>query len=412
MLQNEEKGIYKTFRISITLTIALCLSGIFLGMTVRTRDLINEELLENARAHVSTIILARQWNAGYGGVYVEKKNGVQSNPFFENPDITTTDGRTFTIRNPAMMTREISELTRKTREFSYHIASLKPVNPSNAPDESERKALTAFERGQKEAYWEEDINGVPFMRYMAPLATEKPCLACHASQGYREGDIRGGISVNIPIGTIKRKLMQNLILILTFAVLTTTLLMGLIWFFTRRLIRKISQARTTIETLATTDALTGCYNRGHILERFEEELLRAQRTGHGFCIIMFDLDHFKRINDTLGHQAGDAVLKEAVSRTSSMLRPYDLIGRYGGEEFLVLLPESSAEDALGIADRVRAAIGSEPFGAMAIKVTISAGVSCMTGDAETVDRMLGRADSALYEAKASGRNRTVVNYKG
>ncbi len=410
MRDNEEKGIYKTFRISITLTVALCLAGIFLGMNVRTRGLIDDEILEDARAQFATIVLARQWNASYGGVYVEKKDGVQSTPYINNPDITTADGRTFTIRTPAMMTREISELTRKGREFSYHITSLKPLNPANAPDESERRALVSFESGKKEAYWEEEIDGVPFMRYMAPLRTEKLCLQCHAAQGYKVGDIRGGISVNIPIGTIRKKLFENALQILAFAALATALLLGLVWFFTRRLIRKVSESRRTIEVLATTDALTGCFNRGHILERFTEELLRAERTGHGFCVIMFDLDHFKLINDALGHQAGDEVLRETVRRSSMMLRPYDLIGRYGGEEFLVLLPESSAEDAMRISERVRAAIEAEPFGPMAIRVTISSGVSCIRAEGESVDRMLYRADSALYEAKAAGRNRTV--YKG
>lgn len=404
----KEQGIYKTFTISITLTVALCLSGIFLGMTIRTRDLINDELLEYARAHFNIVVMARKWNAGYGGVYVEKKNGVESNPYIKNPDIITKDGRVFTLRNPAIMTREISELSGKDSLFSYHITSLKPVNPGNKPDASEIKALESFERGAKEAFWEEDIKGIPHMRYIAPLYVEKPCLACHASQGYKEGEVRGGINVNIPIGSIKKKLSQNFIQIMVFGVTTSVLLLSLLWYFTRRLIRQVAIARKQIEILATTDSLTGVSNRRNLLERFEGEFIRARRRGNAMCIILFDIDHFKRVNDTHGHLSGDEVLKETSQRVAGLLRPYDCIGRYGGEEFVVLLPETSETDAASIAERIRTAVSDTPFlGENGIKVTISSGITCLMESDMSIGDLLRRADGAMYEAKAAGRNITV-----
>ena len=150
--QKEEK-IYKSFIISVCLVVALSFSGVFLGMTIKARSLIMEELLSHSRAYFETIVATRLWNANYGGVYVEKKAGVQSNPYIEHPDIETKDGRTFTIRNPAMMTREISEFIGKDKDFSFHITSNKLINPNNKPDDFETKGIGGlFETGQRETY--------------------------------------------------------------------------------------------------------------------------------------------------------------------------------------------------------------------------------------------------------------------
>lgn len=404
-----EESIYKAFRISIMLTVAMCLSGIFLGISLRTRDLINEELLAHARAHVATVVLVRKWNSSYGGVYVEKKSGVNSNPYIKDPDLKAADGRTFTIRNPAMMTREISELSSWNADYTYHLSSLKPVNPSNAPDEGERKALVEFQGGAREKFWEERINGAPNLRYMAPLFVERPCLSCHASQGYKLGDVRGAITVNLPIGPIQSKLAKNTVQVVVFALLTTGFLLSLIWYFTRKLINQITIERETIQRMATIDALTGILNRRAVLEQFESEALRERRNLHGLSVALFDIDFFKRVNDSYGHQAGDEVLASVAKRAASVLRPYDTIGRYGGEEFLVLLPETNAETGLSVAERIRKVIEDEPFTAKSIKVTLSVGVTgfLAADEEDAVALMLGRADAALYEAKAAGRNRTV-----
>jgi uncharacterized phosphosugar-binding protein len=116
-------------------------------MAVRTSQLIKEENLVQARTLLDSILLARKWNSDYGGVYIEKKKGVQSNPYLKDPDIRTTDGRIFTNRNPALMTREISEYARREGRFVFHITSLKPLNPGNAPDSFETEALKLFEKG-------------------------------------------------------------------------------------------------------------------------------------------------------------------------------------------------------------------------------------------------------------------------
>jgi len=129
----EEKNIYRKFIVSTSLVIVLVLSGIFLDMAIRTKQLINEENLIQARVVFNTILLMRKWNANYGGVYVEKKEGVESNPYLKNPDVRTIDGRIFTKRNPALMTREISEYAAREGLFKFHLTSLNFSIPTTSP---------------------------------------------------------------------------------------------------------------------------------------------------------------------------------------------------------------------------------------------------------------------------------------
>ena len=161
---------------------------------------------------------------------------------------------------------------------------------------------------------------------------------------------------------------------------------------------------TELQHLATHDALTHTLNRRALLERFEDELARCARTGRGPAMMMLDLDHFKTVNDTQGHQHGDAVLVHFVQRTQAVLRRADRLGRYGGEEFMVLLPETSAQDAQAVAQRIHAAATS----GHALDCQLSIGVTTWHGPGDTLDAMLARADKALYQAKAQGRNRTCA----
>ena len=166
-----------------------------------------------------------------------------------------------------------------------------------------------------------------------------------------------------------------------------------------------------IRKLARNDALTGLLNRGAIFEVFAAELSRARRDRKAISIMMADVDHFKRVNDTLGHQAGDFVLRAVADRLQDQVRPYDAVGRYGGEEFLVVLPGCGAEEALEVAERLRAAVEASPilFEATPIAVTISLGVTSREPViSEAREPLIAAADAALYEAKHAGRNRVAV----
>ncbi len=183
------------FTLSMSLIVLLFILSIFTGILVNNRKILESEILARARSHFENIVLTRKWNAIYGGVFIEKTEGVVSNPYLKNPDIETTDRKIYTKKNPALMTREISELADEGNQYQFHITSLKPLNPNNIADEFETLALLSFDQGYEETYLKEKIGESVFFRYMGPLVTEESCIQCHGEQGYEVGDIRGGISV-------------------------------------------------------------------------------------------------------------------------------------------------------------------------------------------------------------------------
>jgi two-component system, cell cycle response regulator len=172
-------------------------------------------------------------------------------------------------------------------------------------------------------------------------------------------------------------------------------------------------ARETMRYQATHDDLTSLWNRPTIAGALEKELARSRREGKSIAVIMADLDHFKRINDTHGHLVGDTVLREMATRIRAVLRPYDCVGRYGGEEFLVVAPDCDEAAALAVAERLRTCIASQamvlPESSISISVTLSLGVAATTDPDRTGPEALIRAaDGALYQAKAKGRNRAEI----
>ena len=164
-------------------------------------------------------------------------------------------------------------------------------------------------------------------------------------------------------------------------------------------------------SLALTDELTGLYNRRYVLAHLEELAVRGHGAVTDTAVLMFDIDHFKNVNDQYGHPGGDDVLRQLAARTLRGLRSVDLVARFGGEEFLVVMPETNLAAAMVVAERLRAAVAAEPFVLHAtgntIPVTISIGLAVAAETGEPVEQLLRRADEALYAAKNSGRNRVV-----
>lgn len=160
---------------------------------------------------------------------------------------------------------------------------------------------------------------------------------------------------------------------------------------------------------AVTDPLTGLLNRDGLAQRAAEQVALARR-GHSFAAVMLDVDHFKRLNDEHGHAAGDAVLREVARRILLSVRASDVVFRYGGEEFLVLLPETGPEGTRAAAAKLLDAVSGMPVaaGELLLPVTISAGVACWTEEMQTADELLAAADAALYQAKRDGRARAAV----
>jgi two-component system, cell cycle response regulator len=172
---------------------------------------------------------------------------------------------------------------------------------------------------------------------------------------------------------------------------------------------QLLEAQAALRERATYDGLTGIFNRAAIMEILRQELARAAREFKPFSILMADLDHFKEVNDVYGHLAGDEVLREAARRMKASVRCYDSIGRYGGEEFLVVLPGCDSLESWMLGERMRQAIAGEPFVVDRALYPISCSVGCATqptaADYDS-DALIRLADCALYAAKNSGRNRT------
>jgi diguanylate cyclase (GGDEF)-like protein/PAS domain S-box-containing protein len=166
-----------------------------------------------------------------------------------------------------------------------------------------------------------------------------------------------------------------------------------------------------LHELATTDDLTGIYNRRYFLQAFEFEIERARRYKKPLSLLMLDADHFKRINDNFGHQTGDRCLVELANMTTRVLRDIDIFGRLGGEEFAVVLPETTQGEAEFVAERLLKAINQirVPTHKGVVTMTISIGISSLDANGGDLCSVMKAADAALYKAKASGRNRFITN---
>jgi hypothetical protein len=192
------------------LPFVLIITILFISLLIwERRNLADEqtaELTNTATALVQQIILTRSWNAEHNGVYAEINDRTRPNPYLDDPqrDITSLTGRRFTKINPAYMTRQIAELAREHHQYRQHLTSLKPLNPANTPDPWEEKALISFERGAAQQMTVAQEKDKRYFRFMVPLVVEKSCLTCHAKQHYRLGDVRGGLSVTLPMSEADR----------------------------------------------------------------------------------------------------------------------------------------------------------------------------------------------------------------
>jgi diguanylate cyclase len=173
--------------------------------------------------------------------------------------------------------------------------------------------------------------------------------------------------------------------------------------------RQLEESLRRIEELASHDHLTGVYNRGHLMRMLDDELLRSARTGSVFCFAMLDIDHFKAVNDTYGHPVGDEVLKIVCALSGQTLRATDRIGRLGGEEFGILLPDTPLEAGTATIERLNKVVEGYEWDRIApsLQVHFSAGITCYQAP-DTAQKMTKRADDALYRAKDTGRNRVAV----
>jgi diguanylate cyclase (GGDEF)-like protein len=402
----------KKYLTSIGLLICLVILSVFWGFYFRSTELIENQLLYQGQAFFQEVVLTRQWAAQHNGVYVRMDPGVTVNPYLlQVPGLKVVirdqEEQQYTLKNPALITREISELANQKGLFRFHITSLKPLNPNNAADSFEQAALNKFNSNVKEFTTFETKDNEVFYRYMAPLVTEKSCLTCHSHQGYKEGDIRGGISVTISATEIADKIRESRLFLLISAILIILLILAIIYFLARSFIKDLHDAEQKLVDMATHDHLTSLFNRREAYRKLGEELAISLQSQQPLSLLLIDLDHFKRVNDTHGHSAGDIVLQSVADAMRQCIGLDGFCCRYGGEEFLVVLPGASFETAIAVAEKLRLQIEKLEMpvspGTL-LRITASIGVATLK-EGETVDQLVSQADSAMYQAKKMGRNR-------
>lgn len=502
----------------------------------------------------------RLWNARHGGVYAKLTEETPSNPYLDVPDrdVETTGGVRLTLLNPAYMTRQVTATVRELTGVQVHMTSLKPINPGNRADPWETVALQDFERGVRERAELIELQGQTFARFMAPLVTRQACLDCHAKQGYKVGDIRGGISVTLdtaPFAEPLRQQKRNSILVhlvgwalvaaLTLFALARSreqvLALGrakdeqeaLVQVRTAELRREVAErqqaeirlrllmdasgngifglaangectfinpvaqrllgldkvdamlghpildlitpdaardqglhealrlgqslhsddcvfaqadgtlfhveirldpidgdgalgavvnfaditqrkaAEANIWHQANYDALTGLANRRLLSHRLEQMIIDARRSREIIALLFVDLDGFKAVNDSCGHEAGDCVLRETALRLQAGTRESDLVARLAGDEFLVVLRYlASREHAGAVAGKlVDALVRPHPFEDRELRVSASIGIGIYPDDADNASELVKTADQAMYRAKEAGKH-TYRYYAG
>ncbi|MBI5029418.1 MAG: diguanylate cyclase [Chloroflexi bacterium] len=361
-----------------------------------------DNALVQARVAFAKDILYRRWAALHGGVYVPIDDRTSPNPYLQDVperDITTPLGVRLTLMNPAYMTRQIFEIQAQDTNVYGHITSLNPIRPENAADEWETDALKSFEQGNQETSELTTIDGKPYLRLMRPLIAQKECLVCHAQQGYKEGEIRGGLSTSVP--------MEPLLAIENDQIRTIALAHLVIWLLGTigtalgaQRISKSERERTAVEDLLryqrNHDVLTGLYNRAF----FEEEMDRLENSRmFPISIIIADVDDLKPINDVRGHSAGDELIKQTAYVLKASVRAEDIIARIGGDEFAIILPltnEIENEDCL---QRIKNTLTVYQSKYAMPHLNLSLGGATASEKQQALSSVMRLADERMYQEK-------------
>ncbi|MBI5557164.1 MAG: diguanylate cyclase [Deltaproteobacteria bacterium] len=353
----------------------------------------------------------RGWIGGHGGVYVEINPGEEV-PYlpgdFPESQVVTPAGRKLTLLSSSAVLGKITKEFKSSSGDQVRLTSIQPMNPDNVPDEWEKKALDVLEAGAPKVEAFVDDGQGSLFRLMYPMELQPRCLRCHDYLVDSPTRIVGGLSVAVDKAPYDRqydKILHQLSL--GYFGVWIVGIIGLASFgvIGSGLLRRIEYA-------STHDGLTGLLNRREIEHHLTAECERAERYKHQFSVMMLDVDHFKQVNDTYGHQAGDEALRVVAATIRKTIRRTDIAGRYGGEEFLLLAPETSLAEAAELARRLNGAVkdaGTMLPGGLRLSLTVSIGVSALAPDRKKPDFLLKSADESLYRAKVGGRDRVVAD---
>lgn len=369
-----------------------------------------ETLQTKAKILNQSVQSLRSWVGGHGGIYVRMDDKVKPNPLMAKVperDLTTPSGHHLTLYNSPALLRQIMGEFEAVGGNRVRFSSLHPLNPANLADPWERKGIERLAEGAKQVQALTKIDDRPYYRLMTPMILKKNCLKCHVRYNTGQvGMVIGAVTVSIdakPDMVLHHT--ADVIMLASHLGIWGVGLLGLVFVG-----RKWWLMLSRLELSATHDPLTGLYNRKELMPRLKSEIANAERYHHDLALIMFDIDHFKQINDNHGHQAGDEVLKALSRIIKGNIRLGDWVVRYGGEEFLLICPHANLSAAMRVAERIRHSVMAAPLQTQACKmsVTISAGVATYMQQ-DTLEALIKTADDALYEAKRRGRNCVFCN---
>ncbi len=390
---------------------SILIAGSLIWNIERERRDTRELALMEARIHINKDQAFRSWAALHGGIYITPTEKTPPNPYLNVPerDIITDSGQSLTLVNPAYMLRQVMTFYSELYGVKGRLTSLKVLNPVNEPDEWERSGLNMFEQGKEEVFEVINTEGEPHLRFMRPLVTEMECLKCHSVQGYKEGDIRGGIAVSVPLNpylAIEHETIRAISLSHGTFWIMGMFAISLASNRIRKRVLERNLARKQLEHQAFYDKLTRLPNRTLFIQYLQDEIACATRDkGYQFAVLFLDLDRFKNINDSLGHVIGDRLIISAAERLKNCIRPDDVIARFGGDEFAILLKNSQeVSGATRTSDRIQKKM-TMPFklDKHEVFISVSIGIALSKTGYESEEDVLRDADTAMYRAKARGR---------
>jgi diguanylate cyclase (GGDEF)-like protein len=413
--------------ICIILTTTALIS--FINISKQESIALSQKVLkQEAIAHFDNMVNTRTWNANLNGVFVKATKDLKRNPFLHDNHTYTKDGDLLIKINPATMTRQISKISNTKSNYLFKITSLKPINPENKPDDFEEKGLLFLKNNRNEKFF----TNIEKSNYnlIGSLTTEPSCLSCHKEQDYKLGEVRGGLRVSIPLNNynITVAAIKSNSMTLTFITILFAIIIGIFSTFFINLIYKrqevIEKLNDNLEIkikertkeleenilklneLATMDYLTNIPNRRYFFDLGDKIFLLAKRENKNLSLLLLDIDLFKNINDTYGHDIGDEVLKLIAITIKDNIRNSDILARFGGEEFVVLLNETNSKGAENISLKIKdliEAIDYKKIDAL-LKTTVSVGVTSIKKEDTNLNNMIKRSDEGMYKSKEKGRN--------
>ncbi|HSO46647.1 MAG TPA: diguanylate cyclase [Rhizobiaceae bacterium] len=310
-----------------------------------------------------------------------------------------------------------AQVTRAKENSSFVVYSDHPnlAGLSDAADEFRTEALKAIRAGEPMFSQSVMIDGASMIRIAAPLQAAGDCVSC-ADSGtdvYKRGDVIGIREIILPVGNGFANTIQKLLFACGMLASSLMLFLGIIIPMIKRSRQEKAQFHNlaaSLEVQASTDPLTGLHNRRYFEQALQEYLTQFNAKRMPLGLLVFDLDHFKKVNDTHGHDAGDMVLREVALRLRAITRDSDVVARIGGEEFAVITPYATEEQLMAVAERYRTMISALniPIGRVVLKPTISIGVATNADGTNNAHDLFKAADNKLYQAKREGRNRIAA----